>query len=409
MVRAAAPIRERAALVAVFAIAMLHEASADVRRVVVWPQSPDDDVTGLDAAVREAKLEPVSFDAIRTQLREIGEHATAAESQALDAVQAAFTAARAAYLKQDFTTMADVLGQVEATALPVLAFPRHAAVLWELEFQRGLAELSQNNATGARQRFAFALALDETRVPKREIYGPVVARAFTEAADARAGVPPRPIAIKVTPRDARVVIDGVPIIDNTAPRNLRPGLHVVIASAPGYEPRTLLVELEATQAIGIALAPATGTAVEKIGRTWADGALDPGTDSGRRAIVAAAVEAGADAALVVDVDATRGEATARLLATDAGPGGNPTGFAGRGAEGPGIERRPSAATAAAAVFAKLAGEPMIEHRNGNGTNPSSGSVFGSWWLWTAVGVVAIGAGVTIYATTRDDKIRIHSP
>jgi hypothetical protein len=94
-------------------------------RVVVWPRGPGDDVAGVEAKVRGAGFEPVSFDRVRDRLRALGDRARAAEAAALDALGAALVAARAHYLSQDFGAMAAVLEQAEAAALPVIAEPRH--------------------------------------------------------------------------------------------------------------------------------------------------------------------------------------------------------------------------------------------------------------------------------------------
>src|SRR5262245_38258469 len=202
-------------------------------RVVVWPQAPEDNVAAATAVVRDAGHDVVPFAPIGDRLRARGEDAARAEKEVLSAVEAGLAGARGAYLKQDFAGMARGLAAIEAVALPVVARPSHTAVLWELEFQRGLAELARRDAATARKHFTLALELDEQRTPRRDLYGPDVVRAFAEAADARGAVPPRPAAVRATPPDARVVIDGVPVIDNRAPRNVRPGLHVVAAAAPG--------------------------------------------------------------------------------------------------------------------------------------------------------------------------------
>jgi hypothetical protein len=387
-------------------------------RVAVWPQDPDDDVSGVEAAVRGAGFEPISIDRVRDRLRAQGDRATAAEAAALDAIQAALAAARDSYLRQDFAAMATALEQAEAAALPVIAQPRHAAVLWELELQRGLAELRRRDLDAARARFALALALDEGRAPRRELYGPDVARAFTEVADARAQIPPRPTPLRIEPRDARVAIDGLPVIDNAAPRALRPGLHVVAVTAPGYQGQAAIVELRSGAVIQIALAPAAGDAVERLGAAWAAGAADAGTESGRRAIADVVAELGAAAAIVVDVDRARGAAGARVIAV-----------ASR--EASAIEHRPTAAAAAAAALAHLAADGSIRRdgggigaagdggrgrggagaREGGGGRRSSGSVLRSWWFWTAVGgvaVVGVGAGLAI-DSTRDRTIRVLPP
>src|SRR5262249_6160862 len=162
------------------------------------------------------------------------------------------------------------------------------------------AELSRRAPEAARARFAFALALDETRAPRRELYGPAVMRAFAEVADARAQDPPRPTPLRIEPRDARVAIDGLPVIHNAAPRALRPGLQAVAVAAPGYRTQAVIALVRSGAAIQIALAPAAGNAVERLGAAWAAGTVDAGTESGRRAIAAVAAELGAAAAIVID-------------------------------------------------------------------------------------------------------------
>src|SRR6185369_16455624 len=98
-------------------------------RVAVWPRGPDDDMAGVDAAVRGAGFEPVGFERVSGRLRARGDRAIADEAAALDAIQAALAAARDSYLRQDFAAMAAGLEQAEAAALPVIAQPRHAGVL----------------------------------------------------------------------------------------------------------------------------------------------------------------------------------------------------------------------------------------------------------------------------------------
>ena len=403
------PTRPRlcAAVVAVAALvaAGAGPARAGGARVLVWPQDPSDDVAGVDAAVRGAGFEPVSIEPVRERLRTQGERALADEAAALDAVQAALAAARESYLRQDGAAMAAALEQAEAAALPVLAQPRHIAVLWELEFQRGLAELLRRAPDAARARFAFALSLDEGRAPRRELYGPAVTRAFAEAADVRAQIPPRPTPLRIEPADARVVIDGLAVIDAAAPRALRPRLHAIAAAAPGYRAQAAIVEVRSGEPIRVALAPAAGGAVERLGAAWAAGALDAGTGAARRAIAYVAAELGAAAAVVIDMDRGRGEVAARVIGPrEAGP----------------VERRPTAAAAAAAALAHLAADGAIHAGHvgqagpataaGGGGGRRSRSVLRSWWLWTAVGAVAVGvgAGLAIDAS-REQTIRVLPP
>jgi hypothetical protein len=382
-----------AVVVVVVVVAAPVPAAADDarRRVVAWPSRPDTDLAGVDAAIRDAGDEPVSFAIARTRLIELGARAAAAETEALVAVEAALSDARAAYLQQDFAAMASRLERASAAALPMLARPQHLAVLWEVEFQRGLAELSRRDTTAARSYFTLALALDEARVPRRDVYGPVVVSAFTDAAVAVTSVPPHPTRVVVSPADATVVVDGIPVITTAAPRSIRPGRHVVLASAPGYQTSASIVTLGAGDPIEIALVPADGDPISRIGAAWSTGTLDPSSQSGRRAILAAIAELGATTAVIVDADPRTGEVAARAITeTDVHP----------------VERRATAGDAARAALA---------HQHPDLTRtivepPPRRSVFRRWWFWTAVGAAVVtGAGVTYFATRGDDRLRVVAP
>lgn len=407
-----------AAALCLAAGAAVPDAAADARgrgaRVAVWPQDPGDDVSGVEAAVRAAGFQPVSIEPVRARLRAAGERASAAEAAALDEVQQALAAARASYLAQDFAAMAAVLAKAELAALGVLAQPRHAAVLWEVQLQRGLAELARGDAAAAKVRFAFALAIDEARTPRRELYGPAVARAFAEVADARPQIPPRPVPLRIEPRDARVAIDGLPVADTAAPRLLRPGLHAVLVTAPGYVSSAAIVELRSGEPLAVSLAPAGGDAVERLGAAWAAGAADAGGETGRRAIAAVVAELGAVAAVVVDVDRGKGEAAARVIEAGGAREGS------EGSEGSVVERRATAAAAAAAALAHLAPDGSIRPEGaavgglgaGPGERPGHGrSLWRSWWFWTAVGagVVGLGAAGYVIDAQRDRTIRVLPP
>jgi hypothetical protein len=273
-------------------------------------------------------------------------------------------------------------------------------VLWELEFQRGLAELyraspseSRIDPAAAFPRFHLALSLDEKRAPRADLYNPSVTAAFTAAIDARSSVPPRPVAIRATPPDARIVVDGLPIVDNAAPRTLRPGLHVIHASAPGHAPSARVVELASGQPLEIALTPVAGTALDRIGASWSEGVLDPGTAGGRKAILEAAVEAGANG--VVIVDRQGGEATARVL------------LASSGTELRASERGATPAAAVAAALQRLDG--AVVGRAVAPIDRGCTSALCSWKLWAVVGAVAVAGTGTFFLMRRDDVYRILPP
>jgi hypothetical protein len=367
-------------------------------RVLVWPRDPRTDAHAAEVALAAQGRTVARFDAIGARLRELGARAEARESEVLDAVQAGLEQARQAYLEQRFDDMIATLAGLEQDALDVLAQPEHAAVLWELAFQRGLAHRARGAARGdledqaqARARFGLALALDPERRPLRELYGPDVSAAFTEALSANAAVPARPVRLEVTPADAAVVVDGVPaLVPGALPaagpggagagrvRNLRPGLHVVRAAAPGYETGAVLILRERRDADPLA----------RIDASWSAGSLVPGSASGQRVI--AAVAASVDAAVVVVIDAAsgNGQFTAQALsATRVDP----------------AVQEDTSGEAAALALARWEGQVPVT--GSAGAVAAQPAWWQRWWLWAGVGGAVAAGTAAVLLLDRDSTER----
>lgn len=381
-------------------------------RVMVWPGAPDTPVAEAERALADAGYRVLRFAPVEDRLRAHGAEAERREVAVLGDVEQALGEARRAFLDQRFADMIAVLSALELRALEVLARPQHIPVLWELCFQLGLgfhARAQEGDDARAQARFLLALTLEPDRRPLRELYGPEVAAAFARALSERDATPPRPVAIRTTPADARVQVDGVPLLrpghagpgGGARAPGLRPGLHVIRVDAPGFEPVARLVSVagQAEREIEIAL-PARDAAdpVDRIGAAWAQGALHASTGSGRRAMIAAAGAAGARLVLVVALDRATGQTGARLLSE-------------AHAEPP-VWRR----SAAEAVRAALAARAGGIHAGAPGGSPSGAASRGAgatatggwwtrWWVWTGAGVVAATAGVVLAGAALGSDVR----
>ena len=348
--------------------------------VLVWSDEP------ATAAVRDAGFEPVAFAPIAARLDAQREAARDAEGDALAAVQTALGEVTQAYLEQRFDDMITRLTALETEAIGVLARPEHTGVLWEVEFQLGLAYQARGadgDAERARARFELAQSLDAERRPLKDLYGPTVATAFAEAVAARAGKTPRPIAIRASPPDARVAIDGVPVVDAARPRSLRLGLHAVRASAPGYRTHAAIATVGDGAKLVVGLRPAAGE----------DAGATPDTVSGLRAIRAIAAEAGAAAVVFVDRDATSGATRVRVVTAHE-------------------VSAPVAGVADALALlspdATLRDEPEVGPIGGP-AEPAT-PIYKKWWFWTALGAVAItAAAVSVAGSDEPGRIRVFGP
>ena len=384
-------------------------AASGAVRVLVWPRDPRTDAHAVEVALAAQGRTVARFEAIGARLRELGARTEARESEVLDAVQAGLEQARQAYLEQRFDDMIATLAGLEQDALDVLAQPEHAAVLWELAFQRGLAHRARGavradpeDQAQARARFGLALALDPERRPLRELYGPDVSAAFAEALSAAAAVPPRPVRLDVTPADAAVVVDGVPALVPGAlsaagpgrasagrVRNLRPGLHVVRAAAPGYETGAALVTVDEGRAVRLALRERRDAdPLARIDASWSAGSLVPGSASGQRAIAAVAASVDATVVVVIDAASGNGRFTAQALsATRVDP----------------AVQADTAGEAAALALARWEGQMPV--------TGSAGAVAGQpawwqrWWLWAGVGGAVAAGAAAVLLLDRDSTER----
>jgi hypothetical protein len=395
-------------------------APAGQERVLLWPRDPRTDVQPGERALAAAGRTVAPFAGLGARLRERGELAEARASEVLDAVQAGLAQARQAYLEQRFDDMIAALEKIEARSLAVLAEPEHVAVLWEVSFQRGLAHRARaarggagatndtandtanstaSDAAQAALRFRLALALDPERRPLRELYGPEVSAAFAEAVSADAAAPQRPVRLEVTPADAIVAIDGVPVVaTGSAPgrtRHLRPGLHVARASAPGYETGAVLVTVDGSRVLRVVLQERRDPdPLARIDASWSAGALAPGTASGQHAIVDAAASVGAGLVIVVDAASVPGRVTAQALS------------------GARVDAPVQADTLAGAVDAALARwEGRAPAPAGIAATAARPPWWQRWWVWAGVGgALATGAAAAILLTRDDaDRWQIYVP
>lgn len=169
-----------------------------------------------------------------------------------DRVEAALEAAQVEYLDLDFDGAITVLDAAEGDAV-ALARPGRCEGLWELVFRQGLGRWAKGDEAEAGARFELALALEPERRPLGELYGPDVTAAFLRAVQARSARIARPVSLRIRPADAAVEID-CRAVDEAEP-SLRPGLHAVRVTAPGFEPWSGVVDLRVEGSIEVALVP----------------------------------------------------------------------------------------------------------------------------------------------------------
>ncbi len=343
-------------------------------------------------ALRARGLEVLDFAPIEAALSTASERARAADARALERIEVGLQSAQAAYLAQRFDDMIAALVEIEARHLEVLARAANRALLWEVEFQLGLAYYTRaqpGDQDRADARFALALAVDGERRPLRELYGPQVSAAFAAQLGRRAAIPARPVSVEVSPGDAAVVVDGAALIATggaALTRSLRPGLHVVWAAAPGYAAAAELTSIDTATTVALSLSAHTGEAlIPGLAVDWRDGRLRPDAGAARRALAAVARALGASAIVVVAAPEPAAEARAwRLAAEPAGSGSGP------------VVR----ASALAAVEAALAGDDVGDMgglalgADDPGPAARAKPWWRRWWVWAGAGAVVAGAGIT---------------
>lgn len=246
--------------------------------MLVWPEGSVG--SGDDAhAVERAGFDAVDFDA-HVQRVDAARVKTRAETKrALERVRDDLERAQSLYLEQDYVAMDRVLADAEGRVLTALALPQTCDTLWELEFRRGLAARGSADVEGTRARFRLAAALRPDRRPDPGYYGPDVAQAFAEAAEAERSSVEIPIDIEATPADATRVVDCVAAAGTGV--ELSDGLHVVWAVAPGFRPAARVIDVSDDASVQFELAAETRTGAEAIAALPDVVRLDVGAPSSR--------------------------------------------------------------------------------------------------------------------------------
>lgn len=222
--------------------------------MLVWPE--DGHASAVDVqVVTEAGFEAAHFGAQAERIATARARVRTETKTQLEGVRDDLARAQALYLEQDYAQMDRVLAEAEARALPLLAVPSACETLWELEFRRGLAARGRADADAAQARFRLAAALVPQRRPELGYYGPDVAQAFAEAAQAERASVKTPLGFSVMPADGTRVVDCRPVDAREVEVSM--GLHVLWAGAPGHRPEARIVDLSRTQTLRVVL-PADG-------------------------------------------------------------------------------------------------------------------------------------------------------
>jgi hypothetical protein len=364
--------------------------AAATPRVLLWPHTPEAELAAAEREALARGVELVDSAQLWRQLEQAAEALARDEERLFARIDEARRDARRAFLEQRFDEKVEILAKLEAAALELLSRPAHVELLWEVQLARGLAYLyrgDEDDQARARERFELCVALAPDRAPARELYGPDVAQAFAQARAARDAESPRPTAIRARPPDARVTVDGQLVLDLRRPRALRPGLHVVRASAPGFQPRAQLVRVEQGEAIELALEPSpTGDPVARLAAGWRDGEVRAATASGRSALTQLARSVGADHLWLV------AEGDARIRDLDVA--------------------RPDAVAihadvAAATRALRGQGDALVQD---SPTREPRKPLYRRWQLWAGAGVVAAAAtGVALGLSREPARLIVTAP
>lgn len=362
--------------------------AAAAPRVMVWPGRPGAPVAAAEAELRAQGVEVADRDALADALGRYRSERATREARGKDAVERSLAQAQEEYLGLDLSAM---LARLEASEHPVLEASRSGRCegLWEHQFRRGLGHWARGREGDEREagaRFELALALDPERRPLAELYGPDVTAAFLHAVAQRSARLERPATLRLVPADAEVEIDCRPAA--TREPSLRPGLHAVRVSAPGFVAFAEVVDLRDRSAVEVTLVPLDpqGDPLWRLAESTDGDPVDDGSPSAHALVVAIARAHEADAVLVV----SRGEG-----------GGHRVRPWGRDGLGPAVQR-PALADALRVATGLLdddgrlrAPAPRAGAGSGSDRTPPRAErrrtpVVRTWWLWTLVG----GAVVT---------------
>ena len=359
-------------------------------RVLVWPQTP---ALADELPPADGRFELVPPAAQLEEVERARAEASSAVHARLAEIDAGLATARDRFAALQWTEMERELAALEQSRLVELADPRHCDSLWELAFRLALAYRGTKNDAKADERLAFALAIAPQRRPARELFTPEVVADFLAAVDANAGKVARPIRLSSTPSDATVSIDCATVPEDGRVE-LRPGLHVVHARAPGHAVHAAIFELPADGRLAITLAKHDEPdPVRRLGLTTADGVLHM-TASGRRALADAAAARDIDAVVVV-IREKDGVAARVLAGTTTGP----------------VDRADALAPALALSFARLDDRahlrpppPKLVPAKSDAPPPAKKPLVKRAWFWlTIVAGVGLAVGLGVGLGLRNPK------
>jgi len=150
---------------------------------------------------------------------------------------------------------AELLEQQIRAASFTLARARRLDLLRALHLWDGVCLLKKGDDRGARGAFASAVLLDE-RPPDDVRFAPVVITTFAEVRKELERQPRGLLVVQVTPRTARVTVDGRPLLAESA--RLSPGRHWIVAEGLSHLPtvRELHVAGGQTARLALTLHPA---------------------------------------------------------------------------------------------------------------------------------------------------------
>lgn len=352
-------------------------------RVLVFPGDRHlaEERATAEVVVRQHGLGLADGAAVVARLEAAAAADQRAEAAALEHTGQALEAARADYVQQHWAAMIERLQASESGAdLPYLARPAGRRILADLEVLLGMAYLGRaqpGDRERALDRFALSARLDPAAAPTQALVGPAVARAYQAAGRDQAARPSHVVQVALRPADASLTVDGKPASAGE-PLTLPDGVHVLAAQAPGFAGIARVVTVSGATQVDLTLAaapdPLAGLAFQ-----WRSETLAAAHPSELGALRAVSRSAHADALLFL------GRQDAKRLARMITP--HAAGAAVTAAD-----------TRAAADLALTdATRQPARHQ---------GSIFHRWWFWTAVGVVAVGAGAAYAISTRADRLEV---
>ena len=352
-------------------------------RVLVFPgdHSLTEERATAEVVVRQHGLGLADGAGVVARLEAAAAADQRAEAAALERTGQALEAARTQYVQQHWAAMIEHLQVSESGAdLPYLARPAGRRILADLEVLLGMAYLGRDQP-GDRQRaldrFALSARLDPAAAPTQALVGPAVVHAYQAAGRDQTARPSHVVQVALRPADADLTVNGKPAAAGTA-LTLADGVHVLAAQAPGFVGVARIVSVSGATQVNLPLAaapdPLSGVAFQ-----WRSETLAAARPSQLGALRRVSRSAHADALLFLG---RQGEKRLARMITPHAAGAAAT----------------AADTRAAADLALTdATRRPAEHR---------GSIFRRWWFWTAVGVVAVGAGAAYAISTRADRIRV---